>query len=128
MIVDLDFFRKVNETYGHLAGDAILKNAAMVIKNTLRSNDLLCRYGVDEFVVTISEIEKDNVLTLAERIRESIAATPCVYNCIKIPCTASIGVTSIFADCTIESLIDKADKGLSKAKDAGRNRVFFFND
>jgi diguanylate cyclase (GGDEF)-like protein len=128
MIVDLDFFRKINETYGHLAGDEVLKNAAMVIKNVLRGDDLLGRYGVDEFVVTISGIEKDHLLNLADRIRESIADTPCVYNCIKIPCTASIGIAAMFDACTIESLIDKADKGLCKAKDAGRNRVFFSTD
>jgi len=128
MIMDLDFFKKVNDTYGHLAGDEVLKNTAMIIKNILRPDDLLGRYGGEEFVVIIPETSKENMLGLAERIRESIANTPCVYNCIKIPCTISIGVASIFDGCTVESLIDKADKGLYVAKETGRNRVVFFTD
>ena len=121
MMMDLDYFKKVNDSYGHLAGDEVLKNA-------LRSYDLLARYGGEEFVVLVSEATRDAALTLAERIRESIAATPCIYNCIKIPCTISIGIAASFSDCTIESLIDKADKGLYKAKEAGRNQVVLFED
>ena len=127
MMLDLDFFKKVNDTYGHLAGDEVLKNAANVMKNTLRSYDLLSRYGGEEFVVLVSEATKEAVMNLAERIRESLAATPCIYNCIKIPVTASIGVAASFADCTIETLIDRADKGLYMAKEQGRNRVVFYN-
>ena len=126
MIMDLDFFKKVNDTYGHLAGDEVLKNAANVMKNAMRSYDLLARYGGEEFVVLVSEASKDDVMNLAERIRESIAATPCIYNCIKIPITVSVGVAASFPECTIESLIDRADKGLYMAKEQGRNRVIFF--
>jgi diguanylate cyclase (GGDEF)-like protein len=126
MIMDLDYFKKVNDTYGHLAGDEVLTNTAMIMKNILRPDDLLGRYGGEEFVVVIPKTAKENVLGLAERIRESIANTPCVFNCIKIPCTISIGVASMFDDCTIESLIDMADKGLYMAKKSGRNRVVFF--
>ncbi|GHV84763.1 hypothetical protein AGMMS50230_03710 [Spirochaetia bacterium] len=128
MILDLDFFKKVNDTYGHLAGDEVLKNAAIVMKNTLRSYDLLARYGGEEFVVLVSETTKADVLHLAERLRESIAATPCVHNCIKIVCTASIGLAASFPDCTMESLIDKADKGLYKAKESGRNQIILYED
>ena len=126
MIMDLDFFKKVNDTYGHLAGDEVLKNAANVMKNTLRSYDLLCRYGGEEFVVLVSEAPKEAAMNLAERIREAIAATPCIYNVIKISVTVSIGVAESFPDCTIESLIDRADKALYMAKEQGRNRVVFY--
>ena len=126
MMVDLDFFKKVNDTYGHLAGDEVLKNAATVMKNTLRSYDILCRYGGEEFVILVADSTKEAVINLAERIRESIAATPCIYNCIKIPVTSSIGVAASFTDCTIEGLIDKADKALYMAKEQGRNRVIFY--
>lgn len=126
MIMDLDFFKKVNDTYGHLAGDEVLKNAANVMKNTLRSYDLLARYGGEEFVVLVAETTQEAVLSLAERIRESIAATPCIYDVIKIPITISIGVAASFPECTIETLIDKADKGLYMAKEQGRNRVIFY--
>ncbi|MCL1815134.1 MAG: GGDEF domain-containing protein [Treponema sp.] len=125
-IMDLDFFKKVNDTYGHLAGDEVLKNAATIMKNTLRSYDLLARYGGEEFVVLVSDTAKEDVLNLLDRLREAISASPCVHNCIKIPCSVSIGVSANFPGCTIESLIDKADKGLYKAKENGRNQVVFF--
>ena len=128
MMMDLDFFKKVNDTYGHLAGDEVLANAAMVMKNTLRSYDILCRYGGEEFVVFVSETTRKAALHLAERIREAVAATPCIFNCIKIPVTISIGMAASFPDCTIESLIDKADKALYAAKEAGRNCVVLSND
>ena len=128
MILDFDFFKKINDTYGHLAGDEVLKNAAAVMKYTLRSYDILARYGGEEFVVFITDTAKDDVINLAERIRESIADTPCIYNCIKIPVTVSIGIAASFPDCTIESIIDKADKGLYKAKELGRNCVVFYED
>jgi diguanylate cyclase (GGDEF)-like protein len=128
MILDLDFFKKVNDTYGHLAGDEVLKNASTVMKNTLRAYDLLSRYGGEEFVVLVSDTAKDDALHLAERMRESIANTPCIHNCIKITCTVSIGVAATFPDCTITSLIDKADKGLYQAKETGRNKVVFFDE
>ena len=128
MILDLDFFKKVNDTYGHLAGDEVLKNAAQVMKSALRSYDLLARYGGEEFVIFVSENTKADVLHLAERIRESIATTPCVFNCIKIPITVSIGIAASFPECTIESLIDKADKGLYMAKERGRNQIVFYKD
>jgi diguanylate cyclase (GGDEF)-like protein len=126
MIMDLDFFKKVNDTYGHLAGDEVLKSASAVMKNTLRSYDLLARYGGEEFVVLITDTSRDDVLHLAERIRESIAATPCIYNCIKIICTVSIGVAAFFSDCTVSTLIDRADKGLYRAKELGRNQVVLY--
>jgi diguanylate cyclase (GGDEF)-like protein len=126
MILDLDFFKKVNDTYGHLAGDEVLKNASTVMKNTLRAYDLLCRYGGEEFVVLVSDTAKEDVLHLAERIRESIANTPCIHNFIKITCTVSTGVAASFPDCTITSLIDMADKGLYQAKETGRNKVVFY--
>ncbi|MDR2471324.1 MAG: sensor domain-containing diguanylate cyclase [Treponema sp.] len=129
MILDLDFFKKINDTYGHLAGDEVLKNAALVMKNAIRAYDLLARYGGEEFVVLVSEAGKEEaVLNLAERIRESIAATPCVYNCIKITCTVSIGVAETFPDCTVESLIGRADKGLYQAKESGRNQVILYEE
>ncbi|MDR0448243.1 MAG: sensor domain-containing diguanylate cyclase [Treponema sp.] len=128
MMMDLDFFKKVNDTYGHLAGDEVLKNAALVMKNAIRAYDLLARYGGEEFVVLVSDTAKEDAINLAERIRESIADSPCIFNCIKIPITVSIGIAASFQDCSIEGLIDKADKGLYKAKEAGRNQVVFIEE
>jgi diguanylate cyclase (GGDEF)-like protein len=85
----------------------------------------LARYGGEEFVVLVSDTGKDDVLHLADRMRESIAATPCIHDCIKIFCSVSIGVAESFPDCTVTSLIEKADKALYTAKESGRNRVVF---
>jgi diguanylate cyclase (GGDEF)-like protein len=126
MMLDLDFFKKVNDVCGHLAGDEVLRNVSRVIKNALRSYDLLARYGGEEFVTLISDTKKDDVLNLAERVREAVANTPAIYNCIKIPCTISIGVAESFPDCTITSLIGRADSALYAAKEAGRNRVVYY--
>jgi diguanylate cyclase (GGDEF)-like protein len=128
MMMDLDFFKVVNDSYGHLAGDEVLKNAANVMKNTLRSYDLLCRYGGEEFVVLVADTTKEAVLHLAERIRESVAATPAIYNSTKIPVTISIGISANCPADTIESMIDKADKALYMAKKAGRNRVILYDE
>jgi diguanylate cyclase len=106
----------------------VLKNAAQIMKAALRSYDILARYGGEEFVVFVSETTQDDAVNLAERIRESLAATPCVYNCIKIPITVSIGIAASFPDCTIETMIDKADKALYRAKEGGRNRVILNED
>jgi diguanylate cyclase (GGDEF)-like protein len=126
MILDLDFFKKVNDTYGHLAGDEVLKNASMVMKNTLRAYDLLCRYGGEEFVV-LTDTSKEAVMLLAERIRDSIENTPCVHGNILVPCTVSIGVAESNPVCSVSELIDMADKGLYQAKELGRNRVVFYD-
>jgi diguanylate cyclase (GGDEF)-like protein len=123
MILDLDFFKKVNDTYGHLAGDEVLKGASAVMKNTLRSYDLLARYGGEEFVVLISDTVEEDVLHLADRIRDSIANTSFVYNDTKIKCTVSIGVAKGLPGSTITGLLEKADKALYMAKELGRNRV-----
>ncbi|MDR2768732.1 MAG: diguanylate cyclase [Treponema sp.] len=127
MILDLDFFKKVNDTYGHLAGDEVLKNASALMKKTLRAYDLLARYGGEEFVVLVTETAKDAVMNLAERIRESIEKNPCVHSNIRITCTVSIGVAESAPDSSVTDLIDLADKGLYQAKESGRNRVVFYN-
>ncbi|MDR2313137.1 MAG: GGDEF domain-containing protein [Spirochaetaceae bacterium] len=128
MILDLDFFKKVNDTYGHLAGDEVLKGASLVMKNTLRSYDLLARYGGEEFVVLISDTSEDAVLHLANRIRESIAHTVFVHNDAKMHCTVSIGVAENFPSSTVSSLLEKADRALYTAKESGRNQVVMSKD
>jgi diguanylate cyclase (GGDEF)-like protein len=128
MILDLDFFKKINDTYGHLAGDEVLKEASAVMKTTLRSYDLLARYGGEEFVVLISDTSEEDVLHLADRIRELISRTTFMYNDVKMSCTVSIGVAKNSGDFTISSLLEKADKALYAAKESGRNRVLMNTD
>jgi diguanylate cyclase (GGDEF)-like protein len=123
MILDLDFFKKVNDTWGHQAGDEVLKGTAAIIKGILRSYDLLARYGGEEFIVLAPDTTKNAAFALAGRIREEIEHNPCTYNGVEIPVTVSIGVTQSFPGCTLEDLIEGADRGLYEAKEKGRNRV-----
>jgi diguanylate cyclase (GGDEF)-like protein len=126
MIFDLDFFKKVNDTYGHLAGDEVLRTVAKRVSDTVRSYDLLARYGGEEFVILLdvgSGTTDDIALILAERIRTAVAANPCVYEGVEIPVTLSIGVASNEGVDTLEDLLKEADRAMYHAKETGRNRV-----
>jgi diguanylate cyclase (GGDEF)-like protein len=131
MIFDLDYFKKVNDTHGHLAGDAVLCAVAARVKDTMRSYDLLARYGGEEFVVLLevaSDTDEDIAVTLAERIRAVAARTPCVYENIEIPITLSIGVASNLGVPSLEELLKHADRAMYSAKEDGRNRVVMYNE
>jgi len=123
MIMDLDFFKKVNDTYGHLAGDEVLKNAAMVMKNALRSYDLLCRYGGEEFVIFTTATEEDMVYKFAMRLCNMIERTPINYEGITISVTASFGAVQIYPGDTFEDAMLAVDAAMYKAKHNGKNQV-----
>jgi diguanylate cyclase (GGDEF)-like protein len=127
MMIDIDFFKMVNDRYGHMAGDVVLQKIAHEITLQLRTNDIFCRWGGEEFILLIPESDKNNGQSLSEKIRKSIGETPVelksgeVVN-IKI----SIGCTSIREnDSAVEALIERADRALYMSKEAGRNRVSF---
>lgn len=126
IMADLDFFKKVNDTYGHFAGDYILKEFATVLKNTIRTEkDWASRFGGEEFLVCLPNTQKSTAISIAERIRKTVAAKPFTYKNQNIKLTSSFGV------CTLENgnikdyeeLINCADQNLYKAKKNGRNRV-----
>ena len=126
VILDVDFFKKVNDTYGHDAGDEVLVETAKRLKKALRGSDILARFGGEEFVVVMPDTDKHAALRVAERLRQSIETQP--YPIYKgsqqISVTASFGVSSLDGRVeTADGLAKRADQALYEAKKTGRNRV-----
>ncbi len=126
IMVDIDFFKKVNDTYGHLIGDCVLKGFANTLKRCLmRENDWVARYGGEEFLICLPGAPLSFAAKLAENVRRKIESTTNDCGDVKISVTASFGVASITPKCvtTMDELIENADKKLYEAKRNGRNRV-----
>lgn len=125
MMLDLDHFKQINDTYGHPCGDAVLAESARRVKATVRTYDVFGRYGGEEFLVITPDSNRNGAENLAERIRLAISGTPFPYNDKPdIAVTVSIGVAALTdADDTVEHLLLRADTALYKAKTGGRNRV-----
>ena len=126
IMVDIDFFKRINDTYGHQAGDVVLTGVARVIEKTARKGDVVGRYGGEEFAVIIDGDEKTNMATFCERLRDTIANQPFEYEGQLISITVSIGYAEHNACVsTTRALIQAADSALYEAKQTGRNRVCF---
>ena len=125
MMFDVDHFKQVNDTYGHLAGDAVLKTLASVLKSSFRVTDLIARYGGEEFIVLLNNIDLQNSLQVAEKTRSLIETTEFAIPAQvgSIHKTISIGVAEYHQGDTVEEFISKADKALYEAKETGRNKV-----
>lgn len=125
LMIDIDHFKKVNDSHGHHGGDAVLAGIARVLKEALRETDLFARYGGEEFVVIATATESPGARTLAERLRKCVEDAHVEYDGKRIKVTISIGIStwkpSIKEDH--EALIRQADAALYRAKDQGRNRV-----
>jgi len=122
-MLDLDFFKNVNDTYGHAAGDTVLKATAGIIRQTIRSYDLLGRYGGEEFLLLLTAIDAPEAHRLMERIRENMEHSIVNYEGIEINITCSIGLARFLESDTLESSVKKADDALYVAKKSGRNQV-----
>ena len=123
-IIDVDFFKKVNDTYGHSAGDFVLKEVAYLILQNLRKTDMVFRYGGEEFTVIITETPKEKAIVPLERLRKAVEEYPFSYNSQNINITISIGISEVCEDITtVHQLFDDADKALYKAKENGRNQI-----
>ena len=123
MMLDIDHFKKINDTYGHLAGDFVLKEIAKIIKDSIRKSDICGRFGGEEFVIVLPNTKLSGAMKLAERIRETIQNHTFDFNGKKINVTVSIGITSVGVNDSYESLISRADEALYEAKEKGRNRI-----
>ncbi len=125
VLFDIDHFKKINDTYGHQAGDYVLSTLAAKVQDTIRTEDIFCRYGGEEFAIIMRESEEDKAFIFAERVRRLIQATEFVFQGTKIPVTISMGVATL-RDANFpgpDDLIVGADKYLYRAKQTGRNRV-----
>lgn len=124
MMLDLDFFKRVNDTYGHQTGDRVLLYATQQITKNLRGSDIAARYGGEEFLVTLPETGKPEAVNIAERIRTSMEGAPVPIGANSLQVTVSIGVTCCpNGECDTEGLIRTADQNLYRAKNTGRNKV-----
>ena len=124
MMFDLDHFKRVNDTWGHLAGDHVLREVAGVIKSRIRKEECFARYGGEEFCVVMPEAPSDNALLLAEKIRASVERTQLVFDGKSIPVTISGGVATVEASMmSTLAFIQAADARLYRAKELGRNRI-----
>lgn len=124
VLFDLDHFKRINDTYGHSAGDEVLKRVADLMRRSIRIEDVLARYGGEEFVILSSLTNKEGAYSLAERIRKLIEENPVEYEGREIRFTISGGVSSINEDIIgPEALIKVADTRLYKAKEMGRNLI-----
>lgn len=129
MMIDLDHFKSINDTYGHSAGDSVLKMVAHCIKTTTRQTDLCYRYGGEEFMVILNKSQPLGASIIAERIRENIASLKVPVDDTgknSISVTTSIGYSCSQQSDHVQTLIEQADHALYMAKHAGRNQVAFF--
>jgi len=125
ILFDIDHFKKVNDTHGHLVGDQVLRVLAAAVKKIVRATDTICRFGGEEFIVLMPEAMRDEALAMAERLREKVSDITVVAPEGTLSLAISLGI-AVFGpdkDETLESLIDRADKAMYSAKAAGRNTV-----
>ena len=128
VIFDLDHFKAVNDNYGHLGGDQVLREVAQRVQRSIRSYDLFARYGGEEFIFFLSDISRENVISLVERIRKTISEEPVAFHDRKISVTSSFGIAFAAPENNLEKATQHADAALYQAKTTGRNRVVFFEE
>jgi len=121
-VIDIDFFKKINDGYGHQTGDKVLKVVAHFVSKKLREIDFIARFGGEEFVLILPETTTEQSLILLNRIREKLANTPFKTGDEKITVTVSIGVAQFKEDDTGETVFARADEALYQAKESGRNQ------
>lgn len=130
LMLDIDFFKKINDTYGHLFGDEVLKAIGQILRNSLRKHDICARYGGEEFVVLLPETGPREAFVAAEKIRTIVAGKQIAFEQAIASVTISIGIAQFDASMTEDEnkLIDAADKALYQAKRSGRNKSIIFQE
>ncbi len=126
LMIDIDYFKRINDTYGHKTGDAVLKKMAKICKQTLRNIDIIGRIGGEEFAILLPETDLEEAVVVAERLRKILddAKVPNEYGGLPIQFTVSIGVSSLMSDDdNIDVLLNLSDGALYEAKETGRNKV-----
>lgn len=130
MMLDIDDFKSINDQFGHLIGDKAISQVASILRSTLREDDIICRYGGDEFIVLFPDITLNKISSLAKILREKIYNTPLVVENSSYIFSVSIGVSlvNLEMDKSIEESIHRVDKALYSAKESGKNKVIIFTD
>lgn len=124
VMFDIDHFKQINDTHGHVAGDGVLRQLSLVVKPRLRQQDVFARVGGEEFAVLLPEVEPPGALVAAEKVRRIVEGARFVVSETEFGCTISVGVTSFDARMSSPAMLyDAADKNLYEAKRSGRNRV-----
>ncbi len=124
-MLDIDHFKKVNDTHGHAVGDLVIAAVGTLLRQRFRSTDKLGRYGGEEFALVMIDCTSDNALRMVNSLREDFAAIQFTGGGKQFACTLSAGVVDNqhFPDDTAEALLNRADRALYQAKNSGRNRV-----
>jgi diguanylate cyclase (GGDEF)-like protein len=122
-MVDIDHFKRVNDAHGHAAGDVVLRHVADLIASSMRAGDEVIRYGGEEFLLVLPDIDRATAARVAERARSAVASTPSVIGDLVIGVTLSVGVAERRDGESRDSLISRADGALYRAKELGRDRV-----
>lgn len=125
LMIDIDHFKKINDTHGHAAGDNAIRRVAEIVNQSIRTTDKAARFGGEEFVVLLREIDQETAVLLADRIRTAIEGARVTHDGVVIPITVSVGL-ALFdeTDRDVQDVIERADQGLYVAKKTGRNRTF----
>ncbi len=127
IVCDIDHFKRINDDFGHTAGDKVLKEVARVLQEQLRSSDFVARYGGEEFVVILNGAAEEAALQIAEKLRRSVKSAPFRSRGERVPITISCGVATFAGDDTLESVFERTDAALYAAKAAGRDRSIHGN-
>jgi diguanylate cyclase (GGDEF)-like protein len=128
MMLDIDHFKSINDNYGHLVGDDVLKKTTSIISSSVRHGDIIGRYGGEEFIVLLPSISQDNVLETAEKIRKSVKNIVFKGNNKPFSITISIGLAKYLKGIDIDTLIGNADNALYQAKNSGRDNIILYDN
>mgnify|MGYP005850348841 CR=1 FL=1 len=123
LILDIDNFKLINDTHGHIAGDKILIFIANMLRKTLRDGDKVFRFGGEEFIITLNRIDKQECQEIGQRILKLISSNQLIYKGISLNVTISIGATPYYAGDVPDKIIARADKALYKSKHSGKNQM-----
>lgn len=123
LLMDLDYFKKINDEHGHGAGDEVLKETAARIRGVMRENEIFARIGGEEFAIFIPTVTRENAILLAERVRVAVNSLPYETSAGPLQVTTSVGICHGTNRLTLDKILEKADKALYKSKRSGRNKV-----
>ncbi len=123
LMTDIDLFKRINDTHGHDSGDAVLKNVASVLRDSVRSQDTVARWGGEEMIILLPETEWEAARTVAEKCRRALETTPLSVDGNSLHVTLTIGVSQVRPGESVQACIRRADEALYAGKQAGRNRV-----